>query len=1767
MATPTTLLRLPPQLPVENAQPAIDRRSTPVQTPASDYISDALARDFIDEKGIWQSGGRPQISLSSVDWIKVDLTTPFLKYLVDHFSKKFGAKIIQRQGAYYSLGRPVWEALLEERGINLSLITPEMWSFCTQPPCCFEFWVCLPPAYDGKLDELQDLVIYFMWLQATSSPLSEYYEEALESPEFDAFKAQYSRVAPMTVEMSGTKIIFTQGQVPAGRFHLDNIRLELRCEDGHVVPSELNVTWQSLHDCLIGNLQLTAPLNGAPSAIVAFARYWAHLTTRGAAFNGSELEELLAKTVPFPMEPFIANACTVGLNYIPLSNAAYIAYHFNVWHLPATVPDLRLFHAEKPIEKLLTSHGYYLLRAVLQVIGVLQQGLPLQKGLRCRQVKGASYLEISWEATIVLPLDFENALQCLSLCLKDDREATVSCLSHALEVFTPIVTSLGLPKERDGRLLDIYEALGRDVRFFLLLAHDGRISLDEHVILHLPDQAAKAEGLEHLSSLYSGTRYEHVFNTAQDNVASLESRTPEACRQAVIEALLLCGESQIQSLAWASVSAVEADFLIRVSQELPSAALPFALKHVGKGAEIPLLATYLERLIRQYPETLYLTYGPKFTELLEAHLQQDPAQREQLMPYPHVYVTMDPEPLKSLRKNFPLVTTNLRVWWSHLEALEQKLQENSYEDFDALFLKAFASSPVNLKVQYRFNEIREGVAQRERCRRVDRLITLTKNYSNDVEEVHALCEQVKPAPHEIPSLLDYFYGYYKDRSHQIDGIKRCVPYFAAAGDGRLKLNKTQKSRLDPVPSPAPAPIEPAESSAPEPAAQVVPAVTRKAAAPRVDPNTQKREQIRKCLSKAIVTMDDLHYVLKLLEELPSREWDLWQQLLGRMPKIDLEKTLPGVIQGLIKQLAEIYDHGWRVWLKKHPLHEIKAEDGEYWERAIKVMLERMSSASLIFSNFLTTQALRHIERLEGGACRQMVDTCLKLGIIACWKEPPEDVKDKMHALFTIITSPTVEQKLGCAPVTLLNEEFQNYLHIEQALQPDPALSLPGEEWICKKINSITVESAANQTLFKAYCMTPFLPQDTSRRETIYNWAIKSWGVHHGLISWIEASLLMDILMKNTEDSMARRSTLDSMYESLKEPTSSGPEETRSEFYLRYCTYMFELMPTQDPSILLSMQSALIEFHNQNGYLKSGSTPVCKQAIKAFKRAFPLLLNVYCVVDMSPDTKLTSFTFFRSVLKNHAAKFDDKTRAQLRLQISAHIFSLIRQPSPAVTAAAKVALEDLDACQKYLAITNDEQTQKCVAAFVEAIPHLMGQNDVDVTALVRRIIHNLSAIVWIRLEIIRLVLSSIQDQPSFAAKHPILIWVLDSEKEAPEKILDALQRLGNNSFFHNMTAATLVNRVRPTLEASHQPIERFCIELTAPAVLSVIDTPDHLTIRAIWIFSISSYMKKVGKPSQALLDLNRRLTTELTKGAVELITDAESFQEYVRILNSALDSKDLNVADAMLDALPGDLSAQLSGFKQDLEKKRDSLCAATIILQRLNNKNASIEELGQVLLLFDTLLPRWDLWENFNAYVSEQSKDNTWKTKNSEFGTQFRVFYCTHSLAYIRDEKSCADYSKKLIEVIGSDTAVALAVLDAFPKYAHSFFQNMAGSQLASHFCTVLSGEMLQPFCLAMTDVLEFDPDQNLKIRNHWIRILGKITGSDEITERKKQLTRELVALVRSRFAVADYSKQLFEAIRSSDPDVAQTMLETLPEIPEIDPFRGILQRIIEKSKK
>jgi hypothetical protein len=510
MATPTTLLRLPPQLPVENARPATDCASPPVQTPASDYISDALARDFIDEKGIWQSGGSDRISLSTVDWIEVDLTTPFLKYLVDHFSKKFGAKIIQRQGAYYSLGRPFWEAIFEEKGINLSLITPEMWSFCTQPPRCSEFWVCLPPAYDGKLDRLKDLVICFMWLQVTSSPLS-LDNAALESPEFDAFKAQYARVTPMTVEMPGTKIFFIQGQVPSERFHLDNIGLELRCEDGRVVPSEVNLTWQSLHDCLIGNLQLTAPLNGAPSAIVAFGRYWAHLTTRGAAFNGPELEELLAKTVPFPMERFIASACTVGLNYIPFSNEAYIAYHFNVWHLPATVPDLSLFHATKPIEKLLVSHNHYLLRAVLQVIGVLQQGLPLQKGLRCRQMKGASYLEISWEATIVLPLDFENALECLSLCLKEDREATVSCLSHALEVFKPFVTSLGPPKERDGRLLDIYEALGRDVRFFLLLAHDGRISLDEHAILHLPDQAAKAEGLEHLSSLYSGTRYEHFF--------------------------------------------------------------------------------------------------------------------------------------------------------------------------------------------------------------------------------------------------------------------------------------------------------------------------------------------------------------------------------------------------------------------------------------------------------------------------------------------------------------------------------------------------------------------------------------------------------------------------------------------------------------------------------------------------------------------------------------------------------------------------------------------------------------------------------------------------------------------------------------------------------------------------------------------------------------------------------------------------------------------------------------------------------------------------------------------------------------------------------------------------------------------------------------------------------------------------------------------------------------------------------------------------------
>ena len=2100
---------------------------TAPQRTSSPYVIDAMERGLIDENGLLLSGGRAPISLSTVG-STVNWSTPFIKYLVAHFSKEpFGATINLRRGAFYSLGRPFWEAVLKEKGVNLSLITPEMWSFCTQPPRCFEFWVCLSSAYEGGLDGLQDLVIYFMWLQKTSSPQS--LEAAMEdyvsmkkgalselSSLFYAFKSQSALVTSMAVEMAGTKIIFTQGRAPSESFHLDDIAVELACDSVRVFPSKLRFVWQSLHDCLIGNLQLTAPLNRAQSVICALGNYWARLTTCGPALNGAKLEELLTNALPFPAEPLIASGCEFGLNFIPLTNAALIAYHFNVWHLPATRPDLRGIPAEKPIEKLLISHDYYLVRAVVQVVGVMQQGLPLQEGLRCGQIMGTSHLEMFWGSTIVMPLNFEKALDNLIFCLRADQQATVSCLSDALEIFIPscaAVTSLDPHKKSDKRLLEIYHALGYDERFFFLMAHDGRISLDEHAVLELPNQVAKAEMLESLRELYRGTRFEHVFNAVEDKVASLECRTPEACRQAAMEALLLCEENQILSLAWAAAPQVEDDFLIKTAQTMPAAALPYAMKHVRESREIALHVTYLERLIRQYPHTLYLTYGPQLVELLEACFQKDPTLRGQLMFYPHVFVTMDPTPLKSLRENLPLVKTDLRVWWSHLLVIEQMAQEkNSFEELDAIFLEAFTSSPLKLKIQPRFNEIHEGVLQRQRRHRVQRLITLTSNPLSDVEEVHALCAQVKPAPHEIPRLLDCFYDYYSDHSDQkMDGIKRCLSYFAAAGDGRFKP-KNEKGP-NKVRNPAPAQITPAKA-APGPVVAVTPAVTKKAAPPPVDEKTRMREQVVQLVSKRPVSTKNLHEVLSLLEKLPSREWDLWLQLFSCMTAADQKTPSTHPLQELayLQELSKLHDHSWRVWLKKHPLSDIKTEDGEYWELAVDALFSKMSSATPIFSTFLTTQALRHIDKLEGKACKRMVIVCLELGVISCLKTSHEAAKLKLLTLLGIITSSTVRKKVGCYPVLLMKEEYQNYLHIELAHQPEPALSRPGEEWICSRINEIAVDSESNQNLFKAYCTNSFLPNDPSRQDVIFIWAIKSWEVHKTSIAWSESCLLlrtlsrcsfdelpppylsnlrtiwmhmvagsplavssgvlpmfppifeeatqlvMDASMKYAKEPTEKREALDFMYEHFpNQSTCFVRDEARSEFYLNYCAYMFGLMPTSDTDVLRSMQNALIEVQRQGGYLRKGSNPVCQRTIKAFKLAFPEILNAYCLIEDELDVKRTAFTFLRHVFNNFAAKFDsDQIRAQLRLRLCFYIFPLVQERSPAACAAAKIALEDLNMCQRYLTKTNDVYGQKCVAAFIEAIPYLLDQNDTEVTASVQRIIDNLLKIEWaarstpdkasmiedcfiratsseriilhetvdnqiefyarwqvaintfaaqlkipmhqelvsrlsvVRLELTRLVLSCIHDEQSYIEKHSILLRALDSELESPEAILSALHSLRNNSLFHSMTAATLLRHIKPTLATSLPTIEQFCID-SITSTLMPCPSRQHLTIRAVWIYALSSFMKKLTKRSEVLVELNRRLTTELTQGVLQGIAETQSYQSFSKFLYRALEADDLQVAEAMLAALPSDLSQELIGFKLALELKIASLRAptesvdsrekilqiklaycthvmpllvdnvpeATIALtyfrechshlittnncetqkcvaafvsalpQLLNHFEPSVLKLVQqsinncmnipwvvhadrnaphswtqllfqacrsittgaderqrpftlitmqvfldcfktsdVRLLKDSsyalgfffmtlsqinclTLEEWDLligvlpqntaldlcvkllqesadniisnpehayqcllatprlirhakWKGYEILDALQnmclivSKDYyeqledvrllnlllQWIHANSalmqhsfEFKEEFRkkqmelvIKLVRHTLVHIEDQQSCDEHSKMLIDVMGRDKIVALAILNAFSKYGHSYFHHMAALRVAGHLCTdpTLTPEKSGQFCLDMTNtVFTFDPDQNLTIRIQWILLLGKISGNNEITERKKQLTRKLVELVCSRFALSDCPKKLFDAIKTSDPEVAQAMLEVLPKTSEIAAFRGILKRVIEKGKK
>ena len=284
----------------------------------------------------------------------------------------------------------------------------------------------------------------------------------------DTTQKRFATVEICTKEIS-LRVIFTFTPPETNCFFLDDFQLEIRPDEEAILALSLvapPTSLESLHDNLLHRLHLNLSLNSSSSVQLALGRYWAHLTSGGPVFESDELERLLiAALIHLNENPSttMTNGFTMGQQYLSKEGEALLAYRFNAVyflnrHLTPIPPDLKNITATTALGKLLSTpdFDFFQLTTVLQIVGFLQASLEKQplEAPKCRKVMGMPRLDISWKQDstlhIVMPLDFEKALEHLAFCMKQNEQACLACFSEALEVFLPSFQPLPIknPPER-----------------------------------------------------------------------------------------------------------------------------------------------------------------------------------------------------------------------------------------------------------------------------------------------------------------------------------------------------------------------------------------------------------------------------------------------------------------------------------------------------------------------------------------------------------------------------------------------------------------------------------------------------------------------------------------------------------------------------------------------------------------------------------------------------------------------------------------------------------------------------------------------------------------------------------------------------------------------------------------------------------------------------------------------------------------------------------------------------------------------------------------------------------------------------------------------------------------------------------------------------------------------------------------------------------------------------------------------------------------------
>jgi hypothetical protein len=181
--------------------------------------------------------------------------------------------------------------------------------------------------------------------------------------------------------------------------------------------------------------------------------------------------------------------------------------------------------------------------------------------------------------------------------------------------------------------------------------------------------------------------------------------------------------------------------------------------------------------------------------------------------------------------------------------------------------------------------------------------------------------------------------------------------------------------------------------------------------------------------------------------------------------------------------------------------------------------------------------------------------------------------------------------------------------------------------------------------------------------------------------------------------------------------------------------------------------------------------------------------------------------------------------------------------------------------------------------------------------------------------------------------------------------------------------------------------------------------------------------------------------------------------------------------------------------------------------------------------------------------------------------EFAIILTKRSLALIKDDQTCDEHCKMMMDVLGSDRIVAKVMLTILKKSENnSFYNSLVAAKVVRRLCTAPKPlvSLLQEVCLHLTqpEQLMFDFECKRKVLIQWILALselGKICT--DVDDRKRLLTGELVQLV---IGHALFEKSLFEILRSNDPQVAQAILDALPTDVGSKTLRAVIARIADK---